>query len=329
MIYLLLSELGFVGLVSFVFVLALFPPTMQKPAVRVALPAKRMVMLDNGLCGYITINNGVDHIAYISQNAKAEADDGRLSRLYPDVQRLPIINETWSPGLETLLLLHSDAVVAWAFTAQGAKDLNPYGVIGLFWKTGQRDPIGDREYIWRVYGKVSGHEDRVEYLLNKWAARRAVIKASIPQNPAQQAKVAWIKLDRGNWSTLAGPLAQFYRARLAGARSVGSGFASAMSDIVSRPEFRALRAVREKRFYREPMHAESNEPFEDLMLLTWMAQIFYPDAKLPRLRDEYKQQYWDVYHYAISDDEIDKIIYLNENSHSAGYERFSRQAGVH
>lgn len=45
-----------------------------------------------------------------------------------------------------------------------------------------------------------------------------------------------------------------------------------------------------------------------------MAQVFCPDINLPRLRDEYKQQYRDVYHYVITDDEIDRLIYLKENS---------------
>ena len=37
-----------------------------------------------------------------------------------------------------------------------------------------------------------------------------------------------------------------------------------------------------------------------------------------RLRDEYRETYQEVYHYAISDDEIDRAIYLDENHHSAG-----------
>jgi len=43
-----------------------------------------------------------------------------------------------------------------------------------------------------------------------------------------------------------------------------------------------------------------------------------------RLRAEYKETYQEVLHYALSDDDIDRAIYLNENSHSAGYERFMR-----
>lgn len=67
-----------------------------------------------------------------------------------------------------------------------------------------------------------------------------------------------------------------------------------------------------------------NEPVEDPLLIEWMAEVFYPDIMPRRLREEYKETYWDVYHYHISDDEIDKAIFLDENCRSAGYERFVR-----
>jgi iron complex transport system substrate-binding protein len=67
-----------------------------------------------------------------------------------------------------------------------------------------------------------------------------------------------------------------------------------------------------------------NEPVEDPLLLGWMAEVFYPDIMPRNLRDEYKESYQEVYHYSISDDEIEKAIYLVENRRSAGYERFER-----
>jgi iron complex transport system substrate-binding protein len=97
-----------------------------------------------------------------------------------------------------------------------------------------------------------------------------------------------------------------------------------MRQITDRPEFRPLRAVREGRIYRLPADTFMNEPVEDPLLLMWMAEVFYPDIMPRRLREEYKETYREVYHYAISDDEIDKAIYLEENRLSAGYDRFAR-----
>jgi ABC-type Fe3+-hydroxamate transport system substrate-binding protein len=251
-----------------------------------------------------------------------------------------------------LLLLHADVVIAWEGTAQMAKEMKYPGVIGLFWASNQYFPIGDRETIWRTLGRVTGREAKVEYILNKWTALRAALRPSIPPDPSHQARVAWLRLNKGSWSTIPGPQWQPYRADLVGARTVGYAQRydleellradpdvilferdrddpTTIDEIAHLPEFQPLRAVREKRYYKIPVHAASNEPFEDLTLLPWLAEILYPDIKLPPLRDEYKQQYRDVYRYAIGDDEIDRRLDLKENGQSAGYERFSRQAGMH
>jgi iron complex transport system substrate-binding protein len=102
------------------------------------------------------------------------------------------------------------------------------------------------------------------------------------------------------------------------------GDRTTMKEIADRPEFQSLRAVRERRIYKLPEHTNMNELVEDPLLLTWMAELFYPDAMPRQLRDEYKETFQEVYHYSVSDDEIDKVIYLEENRHSAGYERFVR-----
>ena len=44
-------------------------------------------------------------------------------------------------------------------------------------------------------------------------------------------------------------------------------------------------------------------------------------------RKEFKAAYQEVYHYSLSDDEIDRNIFLDENRSSAGYGRFTRDAG--
>ena len=56
-----------------------------------------------------------------------------------------------------------------------------------------------------------------------------------------------------------------------------------------------------------------------------MAEVFYSDIMSHKLREEYRETYQEVYHYAISDDEIDKLLSPEENRHSAGYDLFVRQ----
>ncbi|HEY3309121.1 MAG TPA: hypothetical protein VGJ93_11755 [Desulfuromonadaceae bacterium] len=50
---------------------------------------------------------------------------------------------------------------------------------------------------------------------------------------------------------------------------------------------------------------------------------FYTQMSCPeRLREQFKATYQEIYHYAISDDDTDKAIFLKRNLSSAGYERF-------
>jgi iron complex transport system substrate-binding protein len=337
------------------FVLALFPPTMQKPNVPLKLPAQKVVMLDNSLASYLTINNGTDHIQAISRLASEWVGESMLDRIYPEVKQLPLADEGDIPDPELLYQLHADVVFTWSGAAQMAKSMGFPGVIELW--IDPKDPIHSREKFSHLMGQVSGQDARATVILDKWAVKRAAIKASLPQNPAQQLKVAWIFVSRwGDWGTTNDQYWSAYRLDLAGAQNVGKGFTTIgvydveeflqtdpdvilfetshddptpLSDILSRPEFQSMRAVRERRIYKVPQHNVTNEPFDDLMMLTWMAEVFYPDSTPRLLRNEYKQDYWDVYHYAISEDEIDKAIYLNDNRQAAGYERFARSAGTH
>jgi iron complex transport system substrate-binding protein len=354
MISSVLSELFFVGLAGVMFVLALLHPRLQKPNINMVLPAKRVVMLDNSLASYLTINNGINHILAISGFASKWVGEGMLDRIYPEVKQIPHADELGVPDPELLLYLHADVVFTWSNRAQMAKEIGLPGVIELW--VDSNDPIGSRQRFWRLMGQVSGQDARAIAILDKWAAKRAALRESVPQNPAQQVKVAWIHVDRGDWYMTNMQFWNAYKLDSAGAQNAGKGFETmgvydmeellqadpdvilfefqepnhdaptALNDILSRPGFQSLRAVRDRRIYKVPQHNITNEPFEDLLVLTWMAEVFYPNVMPHRLREEYKQDYWDVYHYAISDDEIDKAIYLDDNRQSAGYKRFERSS---
>ncbi len=63
---------------------------------------------------------------------------------------------------------------------------------------------------------------------------------------------------------------------------------------------------------------------DEPLLQLWMAELLYPNELSETLREQFKATYQEIYHYAISDDDIDKAVFLKENISSAGYERFVR-----
>ncbi len=55
--------------------------------------------------------------------------------------------------------------------------------------------------------------------------------------------------------------------------------------------------------------------------------MLYPLDASCSLREVYRQEYRDIYDYALSENEIDAALHLQQNRQSAGYERFERASG--
>ena len=92
------------------------------------------------------------------------------------------------------------------------------------------------------------------------------------------------------------------------------------------PRWQLLSAVKNRRVYKQPMgSARMTGPVDEPLLQLWMAEILYPNEVSKMFRKEFKAAYREVYHYSLSDDEIDRNIFLGENRFSVGYERFVRQ----
>jgi iron complex transport system substrate-binding protein len=346
------NVLLFAALAASVVILSLFHPVTNKnPLASSAVsPARRTLISTITLSGYTTIDEGAEHIIAVSKPARDWAADGLLNRIYPAIERLPLTGNTVIPDPEQILYLHPDAVFVYTGQAGALEETRLHGLIEVM--VDPENPIQSREKIWRRIGEVAGKNARATWLVDRYAAKRAALKQLFPKDMARKVRVACVNVYNGKWWTTSSDYYIAYKLELAWAQNLSKGlrfigeadleqllllepdvilFVSSPNEkttlqkIVGRPEFRSLRAVRERRFYKLPLHTYMNEPVEDPLLFTWMAEIFYPDIMPNRLREEYKETYQDVYHYAVSDDEIDKAIYLEENRHSAGYERFIRQ----
>jgi iron complex transport system substrate-binding protein len=96
------------------------------------------------------------------------------------------------------------------------------------------------------------------------------------------------------------------------------------STFYNDPRWRPIRAVRDKRVYLMPATTSYNQPVDERLILNWMAEIFRPEVMPRRARGLYREVYRAVYNFDLNDEEIDNALFLNENSVSAGYERFFR-----
>ena len=331
--------------------LSLFSPTVSiTPVSSAILPAKKALLLVNILSGYATINKGSDHILAVSKPAMEWGTDGLMNRIYSSLGRIPVIGNTRNiSDPEQILYLQPDIVFA---SDWQAGFLNVLGLPGLLQvKPDPRNPTQFRIKTWKMMGEATGKSARATILLNRYATKLAELQAQIALITHHK-RVVYVHSVNGSWFIPNSSYYLAYKLELVGAINGGKGFKvngaanleqlllmdpdvvlfvtipgdrTTMKEILGRPEFQALRAVREHRIYKLPVRTYMNEPVEDPLLLRWMAEVLYPEVMPCKLRDEYKETYQEVYHYSISDDEIDKAIYLEENRLSSGYNRFVRQ----
>jgi iron complex transport system substrate-binding protein len=342
----------FTFLVAAIFILTLFPPSIRLPhTLPHSLPAKKVLIFDYILSGYVTINEGTDHILAVSKPAQAWAADGLLNHIYPPLEHIPVIGTTFTPDPEQILYLQPDVVFVRSWQVSFLNILRLPGLLEV--KYDPQHPTQSRAETWKTLGETAGKVIRATGLQNRYTAKIAALQRRLPRDAARHIRVAYVHVYNGVWWTTNSNYYLAYKLELAGAQNVGKDLkftartdleqlllrdpdmilfaatpgdhTTTLRDIVCRPEFKALRAIRERRIYKLPEHTYMNEPVEDSLLLTWMTEIFYPDTMPHGLREEYKETYRDIYNYAISEDEIDKAIYLDENRNSAGYDRFARQ----
>jgi iron complex transport system substrate-binding protein len=340
----------FAALATAFLILALFSPRVRESSSVSAHTsiAPKPAIFATVLSGYATINQGADRVLAVSAPAREWATDGLLNHVYPALERIPVACKTANPDPEQVLRLRPDAVFVYTMQADVLKKT---GLPVVEIMNDPKNPIGSREKVWRQMGQIAGKSSRMTALLNGYAAKREALKRQLDLDVTRKVRVAYLHVNNGDWYTTNSNYYIAYKLELAGARNVFKDFRftakgdleqllladpdiilfavnpndrTIMGQVGGWPEFQSLRAIRQGRVYRLPLHTYMNELVEDRMLLTWMAEVFYPDAMPRRLRDEYKETYREVYHYAISDDEIDKAIYLEENRLSAGYDRFAR-----
>jgi ABC-type Fe3+-hydroxamate transport system substrate-binding protein len=340
----------FAVLAAAIFIFSLFSPSIQLKSDPIAIfPTERAMILEEILSGYVTINESADHILAVSKPALEWVVEEPMNRIYPFLEHIPIVGTNYVPDPEQVLWLQPDAVWVNLWQAGLLKKVGIPGIIEV--KYDLQNPIQSREEMWAMIGNATGKSGRSKTLAERYTSRKKALHKQLPSDAKRQVRVAYVHVYNGEWWTTNSTYYIAYKLELAGAQNIGKdlkftakadleqlllldpdvllfaanpGDNTTLREITGRPEFQALRAVRERRIYKFLQHSYMNEPVEDPLLLMWMAEIFYPDVMPRRLRDEFKETYWDVYHYPISDDEIDKAIYWEENRFSAGYERFER-----
>lgn len=97
-------------------------------------------------------------------------------------------------------------------------------------------------------------------------------------------------------------------------------------EFMDDPRWQGLKAVRERRVYRDPANpawVPSGITFRPVEV-RFFAEFAYPERLQPKLRQLLRERTLDEFGYRLSDDEIDSILHVDDNSSSANSDRLRR-----
>ena len=100
------------------------------------------------------------------------------------------------------------------------------------------------------------------------------------------------------------------------------------ADLIADPRWAQTTAARTRRVYKMPLGVTRWGGYgpESPLCLTWLADLLQPDRVRLPLRAEMRDAYRTFFHYAATDDDLDRVLQMNDNRTSANYDRFARNA---
>lgn len=319
-------------------------------------PAERVVFLPMPAPStYIGIDGSERHIVGMNPGSAVAMRDGILGKLFPGTRSISTdvtSGAGFMPNVEAILALRPDTVFQWSTAGSDALELlDRAGLRTLGIRYGTQDDMAG--YV-AMMGVAAGKPERAADITRRQQARLDALTAAMKDLPeAARPRVMYLARATDSLSA-AGPgtYTDFY-IRLAGGRNVADGrrgaggsvtleqilawdpevvllgnFDAAMpADLYADPRWQGIAAVRDRRVYRVPLGGYRWDPpsLESSLTWTWLAGLLQPGRIDDRLRDDMRDWYGLLYGHALTDEEMDAILFAKANARSAGYDRFGRK----
>lgn len=316
-------------------------------------PVRRAVLFPPVLWSYLTLDQGAANIVATASYQRDAAADGLLGKIYPGAKVIETAAtlgaDTAIPGdPEQILRLRPDAVFTWAWFSNGLENLGlPIVRMTFDSSKGSESTIAE----WRTIAAAAGQQVRFDHILDGYNARMRAVQTEL-QGIAIADKPSAIFLfvyaaDTMYVATGKSRPAQFLAQ--AGARNVAANLPGGRVDreellrldpdviilsccfrrditpefFYDSPELQNLKAVRNRRIYKQPIGGSRMEGLvEEPLLLRWLAELFHPDQMRHSFRAAFVDAYRDIYGSVLSSQDVDEAIFVRANAQSTGYERF-------
>lgn len=298
----------------------------------------------------ITVDGTVDHLVGMHPSAKEAIEQGIFGAIFPKARavRSDITGQSFMPNIESLLSVRPDVVIQWA--NQGA-DLIPaverlgLPVLGISYGT---EDLARGAFV--MYGQMLGKEARAAEIIayrDKMLKRLDAALSGLTEE--QKPRVLHLQRGLGLFQVAGSSTYQDGNIRRAGGHNVAEGLQSFVTvnveqivawnpqvillnsfeaklfpeDIYNNPLLAGIDAVKNRRVYKLPLGGYRWDPpsQESPLAWLWQAGLYHPDRVKDDLRAEMKRAYQLFYGHALTNPEIDAILFLDKHPKAAGYER--------
>ncbi|AXK82888.1 iron ABC transporter substrate-binding protein [Pseudolabrys taiwanensis] len=306
---------------------------------------------------FITIDGDAKKIVGMNSYSATAMRDGIMGKIFPGLSHIKtdvVMNtsdpSSFAPNIESVLALQPDLIFQWATAADNIDALDRLGIPTIGLRVSTNDDFV--RYV-AIMGQVAGKEQRAATLLQRQNAERERLKKEFGAlKPEERPRVLYFNRATNMLRVSGKGTFNDYYIALAGGRNV-AGDTSSMStvtieqvltwdpqvillgnfddatpaDIYADPRWQSIEAVRNRRVYRMPLGGYRWDPPSQESALTWawLAGLLHPQRDHTDLRAAMRDWYTFLYAHTLTDDEIDAILFMEQNRASAGYERYSRR----
>ena len=321
-------------------------------------PAERIVTFPVPIAAtVITLDQSPDRLVGIHPESKIAIDNDILGEFFPKARDIESgilaggATRGSQPNVEVVKASQPDLVIKWGHA--GEEHISPLEKAGLNVALIVRGPNDEymREAL-SMIGTAIGRSDRARMLIDWRDAVSAEISAGIKTVPdSKRLKAAYFFYSTDELWTEGGGTYGDWQLRHVGARNAATEIQSwkkvsheqvaawnpevifistfepdaHVNHVHNHPILDDTIAAKTKRVYQIPLGGYRWDPASPESPLAWMwyTEILYPDVFDFDIRAEIKEWYPKLYGHTPSEEQIDKILQMDMNSGSAGYERFA------
>lgn len=321
--------------------------TLKEPPKRIVtipIPAASMV---------VAVDGTAEHLVGMNKASKTAIEQGFLGEVYPELKEVnsEVAGTDFSPNMESILSTHPDLVIQWGDqTTAVVEPIQHSGVPVAQILYGTQERI---EAIAKMYGELLGKEDRAKRIVDTMHERRAKIEAKgKAQKPdGSQPTAIYINSDKDGYTVNGVKSYNHFSIELAGAKSLApeaqgskvsvnpeqilewnpdfifiGNFGPAMpKDIYNDSRLAGVKAVKNKQVYKVPLGGYRWDPpsQESPLMWEWMSTLLRGETN-KGFRKTIADDYEFLYNKRPTDEQLDKILWLEANKDSENYAQFGQ-----